>query len=136
MSTMRTNGFTLVELVIALVIIGILAAIAIPSYESYVRKGRRVDAKNALSALQLAQEKYRGNNPTYSTNPTALGLSTTSPQGYYSVTISAASGTGYTANAAVNAASAQARDAASCPSLSVTQAGFVVDATASCWGLQ
>lgn len=136
MNTVRTNGFTLIELAISLVIIGILAAIAIPSYESYVRKGRRVDAKNALSVLQLAQEKYRGNNTTYSNSLAALGLSATSPQGYYSLTISSASGTGYTAQAAVNAASAQAPDAASCPSLSVTQAGFVVDATASCWGLQ
>ena len=71
---MRKNGFTLIELLIALVIIAILASIAIPSYESYLRKGRRVDAKNALSALQLAQEKYRGNNTAYSNSLTALGL--------------------------------------------------------------
>jgi type IV pilus assembly protein PilE len=132
----RKNGFTLIELLIALVIIAILASIAIPSYESYLRKGRRVDAKNALSALQLAQEKYRGNNTAYSNSLTALGLTATSPQGYYSLTISAASGTGYTATATVNSTSAQAPDAVSCPSLSVTQTGYVVDATASCWGLQ
>jgi len=42
------RGFTLIELVVTMVIIAILAAIAIPSYTSYVRKGRRTDAKSAL----------------------------------------------------------------------------------------
>lgn len=125
----KTKGFTLIELMIVVAIIAILAAIAIPSYTEYVKKGRRVDAKDALSALQLAQEKYRGNNASYGTLD-QLGLSATSTQGFYTIAITAASATAYTATA--TATGVQASDTA-CPTLTVTQAGF--SGTAACWGL-
>ena len=128
-------GFTLIELMVVVAIVAILSAIALPSYKGYVQKGRRVDAKDALVAIQLAQEKYRGNNTAYTTTITDLGLTTSSTQNYYTLAISSATGTSFTATATVNASSAQAPDATKCPALSVNEKGFVVDATAVCWGL-
>lgn len=133
----KFNGFTLIELIVVTVIVAILALIALPSYNQYMRESRRIDAKNALVAVQLAEEKYRGNNTSYTVDLTATGLNlgTASPQGYYTISISAATATNYTATATVNSTSSQSSDSVSCPTLSVNQGGFVIDAYASCWGL-
>ncbi len=61
----RQRGFTLVELMIAVAIIGILAAIAIPSYRDYIARAKRADATLALSGLAQAMERYNANNGTY-----------------------------------------------------------------------
>ena len=61
------RGFTLIELVVTMVIIAILSAIAIPSYTSYVRKGRRTDAKSALLDMASLEERYFSVNNAYST---------------------------------------------------------------------
>src|SRR5690242_15446663 len=60
-------GFTLIELLIVVVVASILMAIALPSYQNQIRKSRRADAVNAITAVQLAQEKYRASNTTYGT---------------------------------------------------------------------
>lgn len=133
------RGFTLIEVLIVVVVVAILAAIAVPSYQSFVLKSHRADAKTALATLQMAQEKYRGNNLTYASTLTALGLTTTSPQGYYTLNIpsSAASASGYEATA--TATGQQSADT-TCQKLTVTQAGFSTDSAktsnpSECWGL-
>ena len=70
----RLRGFTLVELMIVVVIVAILAAIAVPSYMTSVRKTRRADAKTALLDLAGREERYLTTNPAaYSTLPADLG---------------------------------------------------------------
>ncbi len=69
----RSGGFTLIELVVAMVIVAILAAIAIPGYTSYVRKGRRTDAKSALLDMASLEERYFSLNNKYSTTATDFG---------------------------------------------------------------
>jgi type IV pilus assembly protein PilE len=64
----RGRGFTLVELLIAMVILSILAAVAIPAYTSNVRKGRQVDAQRVLMSLAQAEEMYRFQNGVYTNN--------------------------------------------------------------------
>ena len=103
-------GFTLIELMIVVAIAGILAAVAYPSFMEQVRKSRRADAIAALAQIQQAQERWRANNPTYTTDLSASGLNVANPSsGYYTLTASGASATGYTATA--TAAGSQASDA-------------------------
>lgn len=59
------QGFTLVELLVAVAIIGILSAIAIPQYSEYVRRGKVSEATGALGELRLRAEKYYSDNRTY-----------------------------------------------------------------------
>ncbi len=63
----RSRGFTLIELMIAVAIIAILAAIAIPSYAEYVRRGRITEAVSALSGMRVKMEQYFQDNRTYPT---------------------------------------------------------------------
>ncbi len=114
------QGFTLVELMIAVVIVAVLATIAYPSYQDSVRKGRRAEAFTALSTLQQAQERWRSNNANYTTSlantatsghkpPNGLAASTTS-SGFYTVNVGSASATGYTATATASSGTSQASD--------------------------
>jgi type IV pilus assembly protein PilE len=63
----RQGGFTLIELMITVAVIGILAAIAFPSYQDSVRKSRRTDGKNALTQAVANMERYYTENNTYAT---------------------------------------------------------------------
>jgi type IV pilus assembly protein PilE len=86
-------GFTLIELMIAVAIAGIVLAVALPAYQESTRKGRRADAFAAIAAIQQSQERWRANNPEYSTSVSGLGV--TEPA-LYSLSISgSALATGY-----------------------------------------
>jgi type IV pilus assembly protein PilE len=98
------RGFSLLEIVIAMALAGILLAAAMPSYSSYMQRTRRSDAANALAQVQLAQERWRGNNSTYASSMAALGLSSASPQGHYTVAVTSASANGYAATATASSA--------------------------------
>ena len=111
--TSKNKGFTLIELMIVVVIIGILAGIAYPAYQEYIFKGRRADAKAGLLSLQLAQEKFRANCIEYADNivaptnrvcdsatPTySVEHISTSPDGNYNLSITSADGASYTLTA-------------------------------------
>jgi type IV pilus assembly protein PilE len=79
----KTLGFTLVELMVVVLIVGILAAVAFPSYTQYVRKARRGDGTETLLAAAQSFEVYRGRTATYPDSLTLVNLGTESPEGYY-----------------------------------------------------
>jgi type IV pilus assembly protein PilE len=82
----KNAGFTLIELMVAVVIIAILASVAYPAYQDSVRKGRRVDAKVALMEAAQIMERYFTENMTYATAPTTL-IPATSTNGDYAVSL-------------------------------------------------
>lgn len=88
----KQAGFTLVELAIVVVIVGILATIAYPSYQSQLMKSRRADAKNALLSAANRQEQYILDHGTYVTDMKKLGYAASpaiSEDGYYSIAAAA-----------------------------------------------
>jgi type IV pilus assembly protein PilE len=144
------RGFTLMELLIAVAIVGILAAIAYPSYQRSLQKTRRADCEGALVGLTGAMERhftvnnsYTGAGPVTGTTAADTGAPSIYPTtcpidggttAYYNLTITAATDTTYTVQAAPTGA--QANDL--CGNLTLTQANVKgVSGTgatvAQCW---
>ena len=112
-------GFTLIELMVVVAIVGILASVAYPSFMSQVQKSRRSDAVVALSAIQQAQERWRANNPTYASTIAALGITSPTSGTYYTLVITGTpTGATYIAMATAVSGKSQANDTA-CSTLTV-----------------
>lgn len=92
------KGFTLIELMIVVAIIGVLAAIAIPNFLNYQCKAKQAEAKTNLGNIRTAQEAFRAENDTYTTSLTAIGFSA-SGDTRYAISITAASANSFTAQA-------------------------------------
>ncbi|KUM39889.1 type IV pilin protein [Pseudomonas sp. EpS/L25] len=123
-----TRGFTLIEVMITVAIVGILAAIAYPSYQSYILRSHRSEGMALLSEAAARMERYYAQNSTYATaTPNRLGLTSTanattvdSANGYYSLSLTTLTATSYSLSATPQ--NAQARD--TCGTLTLDSTGL------------
>ncbi len=98
--SVRHNGFTLVELMIVVAIIGILASIAIPAYSDYVTRGKIAQAISELADARIKMEQFYQDNRTYSPgiNAASLGIASGS-KSYFTYALSSVGLTAYTITA-------------------------------------
>jgi type IV pilus assembly protein PilE len=99
-SIRRTSGVTLIEIMAVVAIVGILSAIAIPSYEQFIDKARRTEAKGALLDLASRLEAYYADNQAYTgADVDALVGSSTTEKGLYTLSITSLTAQAYTIRA-------------------------------------
>jgi len=134
----KASGFSLIELLIVVVIIGLLLGISIPAYQDYTLRSHRTDAQASLLDLAARQERFVAQNNTYTTDVSgATGLNwgtTSSNEGYYTLSAAACGGgsiaTCYLLTA--TAAGSQTNDT-DCTTITLDSAGTKSGTTADCW---
>lgn len=146
-ASLQQNGFTLVEMLMAVAIVAILAAISYPAYQDRTMKTKRADGKAELLGLKLAQEKLRVNCPFYAQNigasdscgdsaaTTTVAYRTTSSEGFYNLSIVADSASGVAFTLQADPTGSQVADT-DCDPLTLTVSGanpMGAQGPAVCW---
>ena len=129
------RGITLMELMIVLVIVGIMATLAYPSYREFAARAKRNEAKSALLQIATMQERFYLQNNTYTTDMTSLGFPVagnfTTDSGTYRVNVTAADANNFAANALYLNAD---NEAGKCGSFQIDGRGAKTSAPlADCW---
>lgn len=130
----RVQGFSLLELLIALTIVGLLASVALPSFSHYSLNSRRLEAITFMGSVQLAQDKYRNRNSGYAASFAALGLPESgTDSSHYRFTLSQAQGAAESYTLTATAQGSQAQDEA-CRSMILAQTNAGLNRSPEpCW---
>lgn len=133
MKNRRAKGFTLIELMMAVVVIGILVAVAMPSYQDYVRRGHRTAAQAFLMDVAQRQQQYFMDNRGFTDATATLGMTTpTDVASRYTIAIVLDAGP--PASFSVSAAPVGAQTQDTCGTLTLTSAGAKTSSSGSnCW---
>ncbi|MBX3638374.1 MAG: prepilin-type N-terminal cleavage/methylation domain-containing protein [Rubrivivax sp.] len=128
------QGFTLTEVAIVCAIVGILATIALPSWRARELQAGRLDAVDALTRLQTAQERHRADHGLYAPQLSALRIAPNSPQGRYALALELTGPEAYRASARARDDGPQAADR-DCAALTLeVRSGFAqAGPSARCW---
>ncbi len=118
------KGFTLIELMIVVAIIGILAAIAIPNFLNYQCKAKQSEAKSNLGNIRTQQEAFRAENDTYADTVADVGFTTVGSARYtYSVNSATTSAFTAAASASING---------NTDGWTITEGGVLTNVTTGC----
>lgn len=142
--TARDHGFTLIELMVAMVVLALLLSISVPTYKSQIRKSRRTEAKTAVLDLAGREERLYSVTNAYSQVPSDLGYAASAAtfpmnvgNGYFQVNVTAAATTFTITATAIT--TDQLLDTA-CKTFTIVQTGVQtaqnsssVDNTTTCW---
>lgn len=146
-SRLRTAGFTLAEILTALIVVAVLAALAVPLWRNHLLRVHRADGRAALIEVQTAQDKFFGTHARYASGgeiaapaPRGLGLKAVSEHGFYRIAVQTSDdGLGFVATAHANSTQGQAEDAR-CIELTLDHVGrrravdsSGTDRSADCW---
>jgi len=146
-SRLRPTGFTLLEILTALVVVVVLAALAVPLWRNHLLRVHRADGRAALIAAQSAQDRFFGTHARYAKGaeiaapaPQGLGLKEVSEHGFYRIDVTTSDdGLGFVATAHAISTQGQAEDTR-CVELTLDHVGRrrAVDAgdedrSADCW---
>lgn len=136
----RTQGVTLIELMVVVALLAIIASIAVPNYRSYMLRSHRADATAELLRVRTAQEKFFLQNNQYADDaqltvapPAGLGLNSASEHGFYTVVLDRTSPTTYVVTAT---ATGGQTDDAQCQTYTINEAGVRSSAPygiTTCW---
>ncbi|MGB9643233.1 MAG: type IV pilin protein [Candidatus Ratteibacteria bacterium] len=94
---LNKKGFTLVELMVVVIIVGILASVAVPIYRANIKKAMASEGAALLGSVLTAQRIYYAEYNTYTSNKAELGIETTGNKYFTDYTLSGVSATGFTA---------------------------------------
>lgn len=134
--TKYEQGFSLIELVITITILGILAAVAIPAYNSQKLKGNRTEAISALTEAAQMQQRWYSDNGTYTSDADDIDMPATTETGKYTLAVNSSDSETFTVTA--TATSNQVADT-NCRTFSLDQAGRKTStdsggsASTGCW---
>ena len=130
----RQPGFTLVEMLVVCVVVGVLATLVLPGYQAQLTHSRRADATSALMRLQQAQERFRMHHGLYSADFRALQVAPGSGEGLYTLAVEITGPDSYRATATPVAGRAQAGDRECAPLALEVKLGFAQPGpSARCW---